>query len=229
MIAKGATEISKVCLGSDELSKVCIGGTEIWSALPPMPYDAEIEYLGGNSGVYIPTEIKLTNNHKVELKLAIRNVISNQAVFGYGISNTNSRFLLMTAPSSNLRAYWQGSTRSQVYAANTIYEVIWHKNNVVFKDEQGNTLSSGDLTDLAFTTTYPISIFATRTSETASGYSASCNIYYFKIYNENDELILDLIPVRKGQVGYMFDRVSGQLFGNAGTSSFTLGPDKTGA
>ena len=28
-------------------------------------------------------------------------------------------------------------------------------------------------------------------------------------------------------VGYLFDRVSGQLFGNAGTGAFTIGPDKT--
>ena len=44
---------------------------------------------------------------------------------------------------------------------------------------------------------------------------------------DGDSLLLDLIPVRKGQVGYMYDRVSGQLFGNAGTGDFILGADKT--
>lgn len=28
-------------------------------------------------------------------------------------------------------------------------------------------------------------------------------------------------------VGYMYDRVSGELFGNAGTGAFVIGPDKT--
>ena len=37
--------------------------------------------------------------------------------------------------------------------------------------------------------------------------------------------ILDFIPVRKGTVGYLYDRVSGALFGNAGTGDFVLGPD----
>ena len=37
---------------------------------------------------------------------------------------------------------------------------------------------------------------------------------------------VDLIPVRVGQVGYMYDKVSGQLFGNVGTGDFGLGPDK---
>lgn len=49
-------------------------------------------------------------------------------------------------------------------------------------------------------------------------------IYYMKIY-ENSVLIRDFIPVRKDGIGYMYDRVSGQLFGNAGTGSFILGPD----
>ena len=35
----------------------------------------------------------------------------------------------------------------------------------------------------------------------------------------------DYIPVRVGQVGYMYDRVSRRLFGNAGTGAFVLGPD----
>ena len=49
-------------------------------------------------------------------------------------------------------------------------------------------------------------------------------IYYARLYNNNN-LIMNLIPVRKGTVGYMYDKVSGQLFGNAGTGNFILGPD----
>ena len=34
-----------------------------------------------------------------------------------------------------------------------------------------------------------------------------------------------MYPVRRGNVGYMYDRVSGKLFGNRGPGSFVLGPD----
>lgn len=34
-----------------------------------------------------------------------------------------------------------------------------------------------------------------------------------------------LIPVRIGQVGYMYDQVYGTFYENAGTGSFVLGPD----
>ena len=43
----------------------------------------------------------------------------------------------------------------------------------------------------------------------------------------NGEKVADIIAVRKDGVGYMYDRVSGQLFGNAGTGAFVIGPDKT--
>ena len=41
------------------------------------------------------------------------------------------------------------------------------------------------------------------------------------------EKVADIIAVRKDGVGYMYDRVSGQLFGNSGTGAFIVGPDKT--
>ena len=42
-----------------------------------------------------------------------------------------------------------------------------------------------------------------------------------------DNHVRDFIPVRKDGVGYMYDKISGQLFGNAGTGAFVIGPDKT--
>ena len=41
----------------------------------------------------------------------------------------------------------------------------------------------------------------------------------------NGERILDYIPVRKGTVGYLYDRVSGKLFGNEGSGAFSYGSD----
>jgi len=34
-----------------------------------------------------------------------------------------------------------------------------------------------------------------------------------------------MIPVRIGNIGYMFDKVTGKMFGNSGTGNFVLGPD----
>jgi hypothetical protein len=52
------------------------------------------------------------------------------------------------------------------------------------------------------------------------------NFSKVRIYRFYIEGKIDLVPVRIGNVGYMYDKVSGKLFGNAGTGNFILGPDK---
>ena len=47
-----------------------------------------------------------------------------------------------------------------------------------------------------------------------------------KLYDSSSNLLRDLVPVRVGDVGYLYDNVSGQLFGNSGTGAFIIGPDK---
>ena len=45
------------------------------------------------------------------------------------------------------------------------------------------------------------------------------------IWKRNNIEILNFIPVRVGNVGYMYDKVSGKLFENQGTGNFILGQD----
>lgn len=49
-------------------------------------------------------------------------------------------------------------------------------------------------------------------------------IYALKMW-KNDTLLHDYIPVRVLTVGYMYDQVTGELVGNHGTGSWTLGSD----
>ena len=46
----------------------------------------------------------------------------------------------------------------------------------------------------------------------------------FSLYN-NNTIVRDFHPVRRNGVGYLYDRVSGALFGNAGTGAFEYGSD----
>ena len=55
---------------------------------------------------------------------------------------------------------------------------------------------------------------------------AKIKCYYFKCYSSAGNLVRDFNPVRVGEVGYLYDKVSKTLFGNEGSGSFTLGPDK---
>lgn len=61
-------------------------------------------------------------------------------------------------------------------------------------------------------------------SKEENRYPCHEDLYYCKIY-QNDALVRDFVPVRIDTTGYLYDKVSGELFGNAGTGNFVLGPD----
>lgn len=94
---------------------------------------------------------------------------------------------------------------------------------------------SGDSTNKSFTVSDGVNS-ASYTSSTSryngptvlfaaySGSKGKLKLHSSKLY-KNTVLELDLIPVRCGAVGYMYDRVSGHLFGNAGTGNFIVGSD----
>lgn len=76
------------------------------------------------------------------------------------------------------------------------------------------------------TAPYPIYLFAWNTNGIKQQQGTE-RLYFFKV-SENGLAILDLIPVVKDNTGYMYDKVSGQLFGNNGTDNFIVGPRLTG-
>ena len=86
----------------------------------------------------------------------------------------------------------------------------------------GVVLSTSDSSTVYNGGTYTIGLF-TRYDRLAfgKGMIASCKI----TDTSTNQKLRDLIPVRKNGVGYMYDRVSGQLLGNSGTGDFVLGPD----
>ena len=56
--------------------------------------------------------------------------------------------------------------------------------------------------------------------------SPSNNRLFAAQFVKDGVLVRDYIPVRIGTTGYMYDKVSKQLFGNSGRGAFYLGPDK---
>lgn len=107
-----------------------------------------------------------------------------------------------------------------------------------------NTLFGFDVSANPATGAIGGTINGTSKSGSFPGSTPSTNIYIFGINNNGSHnygktiylcgalsiwvggtLVRSYVPVRVGQTGYLFDRVSGQLFGNAGTGDFVLGPD----
>ena len=66
----------------------------------------------------------------------------------------------------------------------------------------------------------PVFLFGITQGDGQPSQLSQIRIYHAKFGN-----VRDFIPVRVGQTGYLYDRVSGQLFGNLGSGDFILGPD----
>ena len=183
-----------------------------------LPYDAEVEYLESTGTQWIDTGVTVdgTNNIIVELKVA--QTADTTAISFYFAQNlSGSNYFAAYANASNkyacvYRNKWAASTTS----TDRSVHVLNYDNGKLYKD--------GTLLVTASSTT---SVTASNTLALFGSHGSNSNkfkLYYFKLMS-NHVTVLDMIPVRVGQVGYMYDRVSGELFGNSGTGSFTFGND----
>ena len=203
----------------------------------PLPYDSVVEYLesvgnGSNGGQYINTDVNIPMDCiHVEYHFAFMFTRNHkQVLFGHqnpSYQNPRTYAFYTNASAGDNRTFYAGNALGAVkIAANTLvngYITIDTTENK-FNFYNNDTLAfSKNLNGAALNTTYPVKIFAGCYGNNIDD-SASVRIFNFSIVH-GSTLVRDFITVRVGQVGYMYDRVSGQLFGNAGTGAFVVGPD----
>ena len=184
-----------------------------------LPYDAEIEYLRGTGTQWINTGINGGNLVTVEIK-AIFPYADDSKLFGYRINYMSARNIILASGDGN---YYLDYGNNNQFSSGVDIDSNIH----TFKLDKNNAYIDGVLTN-----TYPAQtftggnmyLFACNQNGNVNG-ATKATVYYTKILI-NDILVRDFIPVRVGNVGYMYDKVSKQLFGNAGTGEFILGPDR---
>lgn len=198
--------------------------------LGPDLYDAEVEYLESTGTQYINTGINISNNIKFGL-----DILSQNETLGnfFGARQTTSSGML-TLFTKNESGATDNGIRYQ-YGTKTAY-IANHKlidlntrvnfNNITdtktFIYDNYTTSYSAAAVANTFSVALPIYLFAMNNNGTPSYSSYRC--YCLKLIN-GSTVVRDLVPVRKGNVGYMYDRVSKQLFENEGTGDFIIGPD----
>lgn len=182
---------------------------------PVLPYDSKIEYLEATGTQYIDTGILYF----------IGIIIVINAIYTANFSTTQ-----VLAGASSAAGCWIGNNPQNGGTFGNSNGSLKASN---VRTTLFNTYSSG-WTYLFGNYTY-ISTRKTSNPKTSSihlfgvggDFLSSARIYSCQIHDVNNNALADFIPVRVGQVGYLYDRISGNLFGNAGTGSFTLGPDVT--
>lgn len=187
-----------------------------------LPYDADIKYLECNGTQYINTLIVPNQNTRIECKYAFKEYNDTQIVFGCTDSAdaTDAKNGIVNLHlSAGTRRVGFGNGSGTVYASNTLsqpnteYTIYFNKNEVYVNNTLITTLPTS-----SWSTTKELFLFR-RNGGTA--YPLRGYIMYCKIWDDTT-LVRDFTPVRVGQVGYMYDKVSRQLFGNSGTGSFVI-------
>lgn len=188
---------------------------------PPVPayYDAEVEYLYSDGNQYI--DLQWDGNSATDafgIEYRIPSPIANARFFNGDTAGPN-----IYVNSSKVLAYssnwsdWRATNMGCGTDVKRKYKVDFY--NKTYQIDSGNpgTLSN----DSTAISTNMVLCGPMGSNPQFVGY-----IYNAQIWRE-DVLSADLIPVRIGQVGYMYDRVRNLLLPNAGTGSFTIGADIT--
>lgn len=192
-----------------------------------LPYDAEVEYLQSDGNQYIDTGVVVTKNYVIIADCAVISGSSFPTVIG--ALSANKGYSVVLAYNNSGQPYTQmGSNYPTLYNTSKLGSTLIHyictgKSNSEYISDgmavESNTFSGNIATNSLY-------LFARHRYDTTVGNSVTAKIGKVRITIDG-VLQRDYIPVRVGTVGYMYDKVSKQLFGNIGTGSFTLGPDRT--
>ena len=186
-----------------------------------LPYDAEIEYLESSGTQYIDTNVIQADDLVINCTyLGVRSNVPNGTIFGCGYLD-NSRYNILVR-------YYDGRNYNPWFANINNVKVALPSTPSTIELKFGSTICNGveySLSSVAGTlSNYSMYLFSAN-KDNKPWRNQPCRIYSFSI-SRNNQKIIDFIPVRVGTTGYMYDKVSGTLFGNNGTGSFILGADK---
>lgn len=183
----------------------------------PDEYTA-IDYITSTGTQFINTGYNPTGNARYELKVT---KVTTSGVL-YGAYNnkqwTQGNGLYTNAASSGY--YYMH------YYSNSNTSITSLNSSVVVMDKGMTRINNAFYTssnNKDFTVDYPLYLLAGNMSGTVEQ-PVSCRLYYFKIYDEG--LVRDFIPVIKNdtQEAGLYDKVTGEFFGNFGTGEFEAAP-----
>lgn len=179
-----------------------------------------LEYIESSGTQYVNTDFTPNQNTRVICKAVVPVSNVTNWLFGARTSNAANMYSFLGAMAGNYRTDYGTITSAFPVSLNTTEPIIIDKN------KNNTTIDGGNLSQIAtqtFSAPVPLALFAVNTNGAIS--YGSCRIYYCQIY-DNGTLVRDYIPCQatNGEIG-LWDDVNGVFYGNAGTGTFTAGPE----
>lgn len=200
-----------------------------------VPYDYEVEYISSvgsrtstvqvSNGAYIDTGITPDYDTGFDIVMSMpKNVHASQSYFGCCTSTWTDGYGLYYGHSLNnlpsvqfaINSKWSSNHKLTDYTLHATYDPPYFTSN----DGWTGHISRN-------TTQLQVGSFCLLGNRVGAVVRTSpVDLHSFKFF-KNGVLLQHLIPVVKSGEGMMYDRVSGQLFRNAGTGAFVVGPRKS--
>ena len=202
--------------------------TAAWSG-KALPYDAEVEWLESNGEQYVLTNYTPRNIDRIIAKYVAYQINYNgNSIFRSSTGHWNADpnywiFLKLQSVGYQIWAFSKYQSLGLVveYGSVSVCDLdLLNKKIAVYKEGSVPTYKT-IIVGVESANQPPIRLFPKEQKNLAR-----TRIMKFESIR-NGEKVADIIAVRKDGVGYMYDRVSGQFFGNSGTGDFIIGPDKT--
>lgn len=179
-------------------------------------YDSEVEYIESNGTQYINCGIYPKGTDIIRCRVSIVDNATSSFAFSAGYSISNRKYSLNVG--GGFINYGNGYvTLNPTLEADTIYDITFGNNEITYN---GNTKSLGStITD--FECGKVLTLFGESTT-----FMSKIRLYSFSLEDANGVKKLDMVPVRIGNKGYLYDKVSGELFcNNATNDTFVIGND----
>lgn len=190
------------------------------------PYECEVEYLESDNSTnvnnaWIDTGLFVTDNDN-DFYISFQLISTPTYAHLWGAYKNDSSLItgFLNCKSNNLHAYNNTNAGQKAEASANFLEVndsVLLRNGVCYIGD--SVFEPSGMVSNRANPEVTLKLFRSN-----YGSAPHSRIFKFK-WVKGDDTILDMIPVRVGSEGFMYDKVSGKLFGNSGSGSFILGSD----
>ena len=185
-----------------------------------LPYDAKVEYLESTGTQWIDTEVKPSADLSTRLTFSYSKIEKNVSAFGSRSSSTANDRYWINYDSNFEVGYGEYNSTGVLTSENAVNTIVFNE----VENGEHTFVINGRRFVCSGTPNQTVNIIVFGRIVGAERYLSAMRLYDMRMVLDGT-LVRDFIPVRVGSVGYMYDRVTKQLFGNQGTGAFIVGPD----
>jgi len=196
------------------------------------PEHTLVEYIEGTSNTqYIRTNIKPASNMHIYCKAKITGNASGFLPFGARVATYDGAQFNLNITNQTVTVDWFGGNNSaNRWSLNTTIAQndIWEfevENSVVTLTRNGTVVGTHTFTPTG-TVSRELYLTGLNNNGTPGGAGTTGQLYAFKIWDSNNNLIMDMQPAKdESNVACLYNAVMQTLYYNSGTGSYTAGPD----